>query len=137
MLVTNTPVSRSLGATFSKLIGQPTPLELRVSVPTIVALVTGTTKTLPSSVASSELVEVSVTATEADVAPLPIVILSESHAMPVTEQTHTASPSLPATEGQTTQSSRFLTAPQRPTRLLLSRRPTLRFWCLTPKGERD
>ena len=31
---------------------------------------------------------------------------------------------------------RSLTAPQRPTRLLLPRRPTLRFWCLTPKGAR-
>ena len=34
-------------------------------------------------------------------------------------------------------SFRSLTAPQRPTRLLQPRRPTLRFWCLTPKGERD
>ena len=34
-------------------------------------------------------------------------------------------------------SSRLLIAPQRPTRLLLPRRQTLRFWCLTPKGERD
>ena len=54
MLVTDTLVSRSLGATFSELIGQPTPLELCVLAPTIVALVTGTTETLPSSVASSE-----------------------------------------------------------------------------------
>ena len=54
MLVTDTLVSRSLGATFSELIGQPTPLELRVPIPTIVALVTGTTETLPSSVASLE-----------------------------------------------------------------------------------
>ena len=44
-------------------------------------------------------------ATEADVAPLPTVILLESQAAPVTEQTQTASPSLPATEGQPTQSS--------------------------------
>ena len=34
-------------------------------------------------------------------------------------------------------SFRSLTAPQRSTRLLQPRRPTLRFWCLTPKGERD
>ena len=34
-------------------------------------------------------------------------------------------------------SFRSLTAPQRPTRLLLPHQPTLRFWCLTPKGERD
>ena len=60
MLVTDTPVSRSLGATFSELIGLPTLLELRVPAPTIVAPVTRTTKMLPSSVASSE--------------PLPIVI---------------------------------------------------------------
>ena len=55
MLVTNTPISRSLGATFSELIGQPTPLELRVPGPSIVTPVTGTTEMLPSSVASSEL----------------------------------------------------------------------------------
>ena len=54
MLVTDTPVSRSLSATFSEFIGQPTPLELRVPVPTTVALVTRTTEMLPSSVASSE-----------------------------------------------------------------------------------
>ena len=64
VLVTDTLVSRSLGATFSELIGQPTPLELRVPIPTIVAPVTGTTETLPSSVASLE--------------PPPIVILQES-----------------------------------------------------------
>ena len=54
MLVPDTPVSRSLGATFSELTGQPTPPELCVPGPSIVALVTGTTETLPSSVASSE-----------------------------------------------------------------------------------
>jgi len=54
VLVTDTPVSRSLGATFSELIGQSTPPELRVPIPTIVALVTRTTEMLPSSVASSE-----------------------------------------------------------------------------------
>ena len=41
----------------------------------------------------------------ADVAPLSTVILSESQTTPVSEQTQTASPSLPATEGQTDQSS--------------------------------
>ena len=50
--MTNAPVSRSLGATFSELIGQPTPLEFLVLAPTSAALVTGTTETLPSSVAS-------------------------------------------------------------------------------------
>ena len=53
-LVTDTLVSRSLGATFSELIGQPTPLELRVPIPTIVALVTRTTEMILLSVASSE-----------------------------------------------------------------------------------
>ena len=48
------------------------------------------------SVASSEPPQ-TVMAIEADVAPLPIVILLESQAAPVTEQTQTASPSLPAT----------------------------------------
>ena len=55
VLVTDTLVSRSLGATFSELTGQPTPPELRVPAPTTVAPVTGTTEMLPSSVASSEL----------------------------------------------------------------------------------
>ena len=54
MLVTDTPVSRSLGATFSELTGHPTPLDLHVPRPSIVAPITGTTETLPLSVASSE-----------------------------------------------------------------------------------
>ena len=60
-----------------------------------------------SSVASSEPVTsvVSATTTAADVAPLPTVILLESQAVAVTEQTQTASPSLPMAEGQTSQSS--------------------------------
>ena len=91
VLVTDTLVSRSLGATFSELTGQPTPPELHVPVPTIVAPVTGTIETLPSSVASLE--------------PAATVIPVESQAAPVPEQTQTALASLPATEGQTTQSS--------------------------------
>ena len=54
VLVTDTLVSRSLGATFSELTGQPTPPDLHVPGPSIVAPITGTTETLPSSVASSE-----------------------------------------------------------------------------------
>ena len=54
MLVADTLVSRSLGVTFSELIGQPTPPELRVPVSSTVALVIGTTEMLPSSVASLE-----------------------------------------------------------------------------------
>ena len=50
----DTSVSRSLGATFSELIGQPTPPYLHVPGPSIVAPITGTTETLPFSVASSE-----------------------------------------------------------------------------------
>ena len=81
----DTPVSRSLDATFSELTRQPTPPELRVPVPTTVAPVIGTTETLPSSVASSEppqtvtpILEASATAIEADVAPLPTVTPLES-----------------------------------------------------------
>ena len=55
MLVPDTPVSRSLGATLSELTGQPTPPDLHVPSPSTVAPITGTTETLPSSVASSEL----------------------------------------------------------------------------------
>ena len=79
--MTDTLVSRSLGATLGELIGQPTPPELRAARPSTVALVTGTTETLPSSVASTE------------------------QAAPVPDPTQTASTSLLATEGQTTQSS--------------------------------
>ena len=90
MLVTNTLVFRSLGATFSELIGQPTLLELHVPIPTTIAPVTGTTETLSSSIASSE--------------PAPIVIPTESQAAPALEQTQTALASLPTIEGQTAQS---------------------------------
>ena len=77
----DTSVSRSLGATFSELTGQPTPPYLYVLDPSTVAPIIGTTETLPSSVASSE------------------------QAVPVIDLTQTASASLPATEGHTTQSS--------------------------------
>ena len=50
----DTLVSWSLGATFSELIGQPTPPDLHVPGPSTVAPITGTTERLPSSVASSE-----------------------------------------------------------------------------------
>jgi hypothetical protein len=46
--------SRSLSATFSELIGHPTPLELCVPVTTIAAPLTGTTEMFSSSIASSE-----------------------------------------------------------------------------------
>ena len=54
LLVPDTSVSRSLGATFSELIGQPTPPYLHVLGPSIVAPITGTIEMLPSLVASSE-----------------------------------------------------------------------------------
>ena len=85
MLVPDTPVSRSLGATFSELIGQPTLPDLHVPGPSIVAPITGTTEMPPSSVASSE--------------PPATVIPAESQVAPVPEQTSIASASLPATEG--------------------------------------
>ena len=50
----DTSVSRSLGATFSELIGQLTLPYLYVPGPSTVAPITGTTEMLPSSVASSE-----------------------------------------------------------------------------------
>ena len=60
-----------------------------------------------SSVASSKPVisVVLATTTAVDVAPLPIVTPIELQATSVTNQTQTASPSLPATEGQTPQGS--------------------------------
>ena len=77
LLVLETTVSRSLGASFSELTGQPTPPYLYVLGPSTVAPITRTTETLPSSVASSE------------------------QAAPVLDPTQTASTSLLATEGQT------------------------------------
>ena len=91
VLVTDTPVSRSLSAIFSELAGQPTPPEVHVLIPTTVALVIGTTETLPSSIASSE--------------PPASVIPTESLAAPIPDPTQTASASLPAIEGHTAQSS--------------------------------
>ena len=86
-----TSVSRSLGATFSEFTGQPTPPYLHVPSPSIVAPITGTTDTLPSSVASSQL--------PATVIPI------ESHAALVPDSTQTASVLLQDTEGLTAQSS--------------------------------
>ena len=94
MLVMDTPVSRSLGATFSELIGQPTPLEFRVPIPTIDALVTRITRMIPSSITSFEppqsitpTLKASAIAIAVVVAPLPTVTPPESQAAPVTEQT--------------------------------------------------
>ena len=87
----DTTVSRSLGATFSELIGQTTPPYLHVLGPSIVAPITRTTETLPSSVASSE--------------PAASVIPAQLTTAPVPDLTQTTSASLPATEGQTAQSS--------------------------------
>ena len=74
MLVIDTPVSRSLAATFSEIIGHPTPLELQVPINIVAALVTGTTETLLSSVASLELSRI---VTKTVVAPLPTATASE------------------------------------------------------------
>ena len=86
-----TLVSRSLGASFSELIGQPTPPYLHILGPSIVAPITKTTETLPLSVASLE--------------PPASVIPTESQAAPVPDLTQIASASLPTTEGHTAQSS--------------------------------
>ena len=91
LLVPETSVSRSLGASFSELTGQRTPPYLHVPGPSIVAPITGTTETLPSTVASSE--------------PAASVVPAQPTASLVPDATQIASASLPATEGQTAQSS--------------------------------
>ena len=91
LLVPDTSVSRSLGATFSELTWQPTPPYLHVLGPSIVAPITGTIETLPSSVASLELAA--------------SIIPAQPIAAPVPDLTQTASASLPASEGQIAQSS--------------------------------
>ena len=92
LLVPETTMSRSLGASFSELTGMPTPPYLHVPGPSTVAHITRTTETLPSSVASSE--------------PADTVIPAQPIAAPVVDPTQTATASLPATEGQTAQSFR-------------------------------
>ena len=82
--------SRSLGASFTELTGQPTLPCLHVLGPSIVAPITGTIETLPSSVASSE--------------PPATVIPAKSQAAPVPDPTQTTLASLLAIEGQTAQS---------------------------------
>ena len=69
LLVPETIVSRSLGAAFSELTGMPTPPYLHVPGPSTVAPVTGTTETLPFSVASLE--PTLVIPSESQVAPVP------------------------------------------------------------------
>ena len=68
----------------------PTPPYLHVPGPSTVAPVTGTTETLPSSVASSEPT---------------IVLPDQSTAAPVPNPTRTATTPITATEGHTAQSS--------------------------------
>ena len=74
MLVTDTPFSRSLATTFIEIIGHPTTPELQVPITTAAAPVIGTTETLPSFVASSELPRI---VTETVVAPLPTMTATE------------------------------------------------------------
>ena len=50
----DTPLTRSLSASFSELAGRPTLLELHVPGASTIAPIIGTIETLPSSVASSE-----------------------------------------------------------------------------------
>ena len=85
LLVLETTVSRSLGASFSELTGMPTPPYLHVLGPSIVAPITETTETLPSLVASSE--------------PAAAVVPTQSTTAPVVDPTQTALASLPAIEG--------------------------------------
>ena len=86
LLVLDTSVSRSLGATFSKLTRQPTPPYLHVSGTSTATPITATTEMLPSSVVSSE--------------PAAIVIPAESTTAPVPDPTQIALASLPAIEGE-------------------------------------
>ena len=86
LLEPETTVSRSLGASFSELTGQPTPPYLHVLGPSMAAPITATTETLPSSVASSESAA--------------SVIPSQPTTAPVPDPTQIASASLLASEGQ-------------------------------------
>jgi len=91
LLVPDTLVYRSLGATFSELTGQPTPPYLHVPGSSTVAPVTRMTETLPSLVASSE--------------PATSVTPAQPTAAPAPDPTQTASASVSASKGHTAQSS--------------------------------
>ena len=90
LFVPDTSVSRSLGASFSELTGMPTLPHMHTAGPSTAALVVVTTQRLPSSVASSDPTK---------------DILAASQVAPAPAQTQTASVTLPATEGQSVQSS--------------------------------
>ena len=103
LFVPDTLVSRSLGASFSELTGMPTPPHMHAAGPSTAAPVAVTTQRLPSSVTSSD----------------PIDVPAASQAAPVLAQTQTTSATLPATEGQSVQSlgsdddgTRFQLAPR-------------------------
>ena len=85
LFVPDTSVSRSLGASFSELIGMPTLPHMHSLGPSIAAPIAVTTQRLPSSVASLD------PTTD---------ILAASQAAPAPYQTQTASATLSATEGQ-------------------------------------
>ena len=89
LFVPDMSVSRSLGASFSELTGMPTPPHMHTAGPSTAAPVAVTTQRLPSSVASSD----------------PTGVPAASQAAPTPAQTQTASETLPATEGQSVQSS--------------------------------
>ena len=91
LLVPETTMFRSLGFSFSELTGMPTPPYLHVPGPSTIAPITGTTETLPSSVASSE--------------PAALVIPAQPTAALVVDLTQTATAPITATEGHTSQSS--------------------------------
>ena len=84
LFVPDTTVSRSLGASFSELIGMPTPPHMYAPGPSTAAPVAMTTQRLPSSIASSDPTTDIPAASQAASAPA---------------QTQTSSAMLPAIEG--------------------------------------
>ena len=90
LFVPDTSVSRSLGASFNELTGMPTPPHMHALGPSTTAPVTVTTQRLPSSIASSDRTP---------------DVLAASQVAPALAQTQTASATLPASEGQSAQSS--------------------------------
>lgn len=92
LLVTDNPVYQSLSATYSEITGHPTPSELRGPVTTMAAPVTGTTETIPSSIASSELVVLPPSSSEALAPEIVLVLVTKA----VTEAVDTTSTELPS-----------------------------------------
>jgi hypothetical protein len=149
VLMADTPVSRSLGATFSELTRQPTPPEFRALAPTIAALLLRfqwwfCLLLLRPSRLRQSLLLLRFQWQRQHQLWLPFLqchLQSHGPSRLRPLHFHFQCPRVRPLRVQGLRmmqlSFRSLTVPQRLAHLLLCRCPILSFWCLTPKGERE